>query len=93
MPRGPTITDIERGQIFALHKECISYRKIAKMLNSPLGAVKGVIRQGFKPKAPKKWKGNQKYGRLSRGQMVRTALQGRASARTIQSELKLPIGS
>ena len=93
MPRGPTITDIERVQILAPHRKCISYRKIVEMVNRSLGAVRGVIRQGFKPKAPKKWKCNQNISQTQQREMGLIAPQQEDSTRTIEFELILPIGS
>lgn len=40
------------------------------------GAVQGVVRQGFKRKAPKKWKGSQKVSETQKRAMVQMTLQG-----------------
>ena len=92
MPRGPTIADILRGQIVALHRECIPYRKITGMLNCSFDAVQSVIRLGFKPKAPKKRIGNQNISLTQQRAVVRMELEEEDSAKTIQGEPKLPIG-
>ena len=63
MRQGPAIPDIERGQILALHKECISFRRIAQMVHCAVGSVQGVLRQVRKNKHPKHWKGNQKISK------------------------------
>ncbi|CDF40946.1 unnamed protein product [Chondrus crispus] len=91
MPRGPAITDLERGQILALHKECISFRSIAEAVNRSVGAVQSVIRLGFNHKHPKHWKGNQKISETQKRAIIRMALKAEESARGIQAELKLPI--
>ena len=63
------------------------------MLNRSLGAVQGVIRQGFTPKEPKNWKGNHNISQTQQRAMVRMTAQGDDNVRTIQAELKLPIGT
>lgn len=93
MPQGTAIAELEKGQILALHRECVSFRRIADMTNRSLGAMKGVIRQVFKYKAPRQWKGNQKLSQTPKRAMIWVAFQGGDSAWQIQAELKLPIGN
>lgn len=93
MPPGHAITYLKRGQILALQTERISFRRIADMVNRSLGAVQGVILQGFKHKELRKWKGNQNFSQTQKRAMVRMALQGEESARQIWAQLKLTIGN
>ena len=83
MPRGPAITEIKRGQSLARHSEYISFGKIADMVNRSFGAVQGAVRQGFKYKAPKQWKGKCKVSETQKRAMIRMFLQRENSARTI----------
>ena len=92
MPRGPAITDLERGQILALHEECLSFRGIAGIVNRSVGAVQDVVRQGFKKKTRKTMERKQKISETQKRALIRMDIKGEESARAIQAKLKLPIG-
>ena len=92
MPWGPSITDIERGQILALHKKGLSFRNNVQIGNRSVRALQSVLPQGFKHKHPKHCKGDQKTSETQKRPIIREALKDEDSVRTIKAELKLTVG-
>lgn len=93
MPRGPPITDLERGQRLAVYKEYISFHNIAEIFHPSGSAVQGALCQTLNYKAPKNWKGNCKFSETRKRALFRMASNEEDVEPTIQAEIKLPIAN
>ena len=92
MPRGPPLTDLEKGQILAMHHQLMSLRDISKELGRSVGAVQRFLKNPSRTARSRAHVTGQKLTVRQEKAMIRKATTGNYSARDIKQDLSLPVG-
>ena len=92
MPRGPLLTDMEKGQILALHHQLMSLRDISKELGRPVGAIQRFLKNPGRVSRARADVPGQKLSVRQEKAMIRKASTGDYSARDLKKDLNLPVG-
>ncbi|CDF35348.1 unnamed protein product [Chondrus crispus] len=92
MPRGPPLTDLEKGQILALHHQLMSLRDISKELGRSVGAVQRFLKNPSLTARSQAHVTGQKLTVREEKAIIRKATTGNYSARDIKQDLNLPVG-
>jgi len=87
----PTLSDMEKGQILAMNRECISQTEIATTLGRSRCAVQSFLANPGTRKVGKKRGAKPKISKTQHRAMLRMASQGHSSASEIHKQLSLPI--
>ncbi|CDF35485.1 unnamed protein product [Chondrus crispus] len=91
MPRGPPLSDIEKGQILALHHQLMSLRDISKELGRSVGAIQRFLKNPSRTSRAYALVTGQKLTVREEKAMIRKASTGNFSAQDQKKDLGLPV--
>ncbi|CDF39636.1 unnamed protein product [Chondrus crispus] len=91
MPRGPPLTDNEKGQILALHHQLLSLRDIAQTLERSVGAVQRFLKNPNRHSRRRAHVTGQKITVGQEKALIRKACSGEYSARDLKNKMDFPI--
>ncbi|CDF40637.1 unnamed protein product [Chondrus crispus] len=92
MPRGPPLSDIEKGQILALHYQLTSLRDISKELGRSVGAIQRFLKNPSRTSRARAHVTGEKLTVRQEKAMIRKASTGNFSAQDLK-DLGLPVGA